>query len=218
MITVRQITKRRDFKKFVKLPDRLYKDNKNYVPPFEQDELDLTNPKKNACFEESEAAYFLAEKDGKVVGRIAGIISHAYNLKNNAKRARFSRFECIEDKEVADKLLEACENWAREKGMDKVVGPLGYSDLEREGLLIEGFEELSTFEEQYSYDRSDGIRKNSFCADACKDAQCSVCHCRCNNAHRSRVCWRGCREYSVAPDSGCRLRYRSGTTRNNLYR
>ena len=83
MITVRQITKKKDFKKFVKFPDKLYKGNMNYVPPFEQDELDLTNPKKNACFEESEAAYFLAEEDGKVVGRISGIISHAYNKKNN---------------------------------------------------------------------------------------------------------------------------------------
>lgn len=151
MVTVRQITKKRDFKKFVKFPDRLYKDNKNYVPPFEQDELDLTNPKKNACFEESEAAYFLAEKDGKVVGRIAGIISHAYNLKNNAKRARFSRFECIEDKEVADKLLEACENWAREKGMDSIHGPLGFNDLEREGLMVEGFDKEGCYLTSYNF-------------------------------------------------------------------
>lgn len=150
MIIVRQITKKKDLKKFVKFPDKLYKDNKCYVPPFEQDELDLTNPKKNACFEESEAVYFLAEEDGKVVGRVSGIISHAYNEKNNAKRARFSRFECIENKEVADKLLKACEDWAREKGMDSIHGPLGFNDLEREGLQVEGFDKVGCYLTSYN--------------------------------------------------------------------
>ena len=151
MITVRQINKRKDFKKFVKFPDKLYKDNKCFVPPIEQDELDLTNPKKNACFDESEAAYFLAEEDGKVVGRIAGIISHAYNKKNNTKRARFSRFECVENKEVADKLLKAAEDWAREKGMDSIHGPLGFNDLEREGLLVEGFDKEGAYLTSYNF-------------------------------------------------------------------
>lgn len=150
MITVRQISKRKDFKKFVKFPDKLYKDNKCWVPPFEQDELDLTNPKKNACFEESETSYFLAEEDGKVVGRISGIISHAYNQKNNTKRARFSRFECIDNKEVADMLLKAAEDWAREKGMDSIHGPLGFNDLEREGLLISGFDKVGCFLTNYN--------------------------------------------------------------------
>lgn len=150
MITVRQISTKKDFKKFVKFPDKLYRGNKNYVPPFEQDELDLTNPKKNACFEESEAVYFLAEDDGKVVGRISGIISHAYNEKNNAKRARFSRFECIENKEIADKLLEACEKWAKEKGMDSIHGPLGFNDLEREGLMVEGFDKMGCYLTSYN--------------------------------------------------------------------
>jgi len=167
MVTVRQITKRKDFKKFVKFPDKLYKDNKNFVPPFEQEELDLTNPKKNACFEESEAAYFLAEKDGKVVGRIAGIISHAYNEKNNEKRARFSRFECIEDKEVADKLLEAAENWAREKGMTSIHGPLGFNDLEREGLLVEGFDAVGCYLTSYNFEYyKKFIEDNGYIPDA----------------------------------------------------
>ncbi len=151
MITVRQINKQKDFKKFVRFPTELYKDNKYYVPPFEQDELDLTNPKKNACFEESEAVYFLAEEDGKVVGRIAGIISHAYNKKNNTKRARFSRFECVENKEVADKLLKAAEDWARSKGMDSIHGPLGFNDLEREGLLVEGFDKVGAYLTSYNF-------------------------------------------------------------------
>jgi len=150
MVTIRQIDKKRDFKKFVKFPAILYKDNKCWVPPFEQEELDLTNPKKNACFDEAEAAYFLAERDGVVVGRIAGIISHAYNAKNNAKRARFSRFECIEDKEVADALLKAAEGWAREKGMTSIHGPLGFNDLEREGLMVEGFDAVGCYLTSYN--------------------------------------------------------------------
>ena len=167
MITIRQINDKKDFKKFVKFPDKLYKDNKNYVPPFEQDELDLTNPKKNACFDESEAVYFLAEKEGKVVGRISGIISHAYNEKNNAKRARFSRFECINDKEVADLLLKACEDWAREKGMDSIHGPLGFNDLEREGLMVSGFDKVGCYLTSYNFDYyKDFIESNGYVPDA----------------------------------------------------
>lgn len=151
MLTVRQINSKKDFKKFVKFVDIHYRDNKCYVPPFELDELNLTNPKKNACFDESEAVYFLAEKDGKVVGRISGIISHAYNQKNNAKRARFSRFECIDDQEVANMLLKAAEDWAISKGMDSIHGPLGFNDLEREGLLVEGFDKVGTYLTSYNH-------------------------------------------------------------------
>ena len=85
MIEIKEIKSRRDFKKFVRFPNEIYKDCPYYVPPIELDEYNLTNPKKNASFEESDAVYFLAYKDGKIVGRIAGIISHAYNKKNNAK-------------------------------------------------------------------------------------------------------------------------------------
>jgi len=167
MITVRQISKKKDFKKFVRFLDEHYKNCKNFVPPFEQDELDLTNPKKNACFEESEAAYFLAEENGKVVGRIAGIISHAYNEKNNTKRARFSRFECINNKEVADKLLACAENWAKEKGMTSIHGPLGFNDLEREGLMVSGFDKLGTYLTSYNYDYYQGfIEENGYKPDA----------------------------------------------------
>ncbi len=167
MVTIREINKRRDFKKFVKFPDKLYRGNKNYVPPFELDELNLTDPKKNACFEESEAAYFLAEEDGKVVGRIMGIISHAYNKKNNAHRARFSRFECINNHEVADKLLKAAEDWARAKGCDSIHGPLGFNDLEREGLMVEGFDEEGCYLTSYNMDYYQKfIEDNGYTPDA----------------------------------------------------
>ena len=151
MLEIIEVKNKRDFKKFVRFPSILYKGNPYYVPAFELDEYNLTNPKKNASFEESEAVYFLALRDGKVVGRIAGIISHAYNKKNNAKYARFSRFDVIDDVEVGHKLLETAENWAREKGMQYIHGPLGFNDLEREGLMIEGFDTIGSYLSAYNY-------------------------------------------------------------------
>ena len=150
MLEIIEVKNKRDFKKFVQFPAKLYKGNQNYVPAFELDEYNLTNPKKNASFEESEAIYFLAVRDGKIVGRIAGIISHAYNEKNNAKYARFSRFEVENDIEAGHKLLEAAENWAREKGMKKIHGPLGFNDLEREGLMVEGFDVMGCYLSSYN--------------------------------------------------------------------
>mgnify|MGYP002711249774 CR=1 FL=1 len=151
MIEIKRATTKRDFKKFLRFPDKLYRGNEFYVPPIEFDELNMTNPKKNACYEECEVSYFLAYKDGKLVGRISGIISHPYNNKNNSKYARFSRFECINDQEVANKLFEAAESWAKEQGMEKIHGPLGFNDLEREGLQVEGFDVMGTFQEAYNY-------------------------------------------------------------------
>ena len=167
MVEIKKCESRKDFKRFVKFPAWLYRGNKCYVPPFEQDELDLTNPKKNACFEESEAIYFLAFKDGKLAGRIAGIISHAYNEKNKTQRARFSRFECINDREVADALLKAAEDWAKSKGMVDIHGPLGFNDLEREGLLVSGFDKEGCYLTSYNKDYYQGfIEANGYTPDA----------------------------------------------------
>lgn len=146
MVEVRQVKTKKEFKKFVKFPTELYKGNPYYVPPFEIDELNLTNPKKNASFEDTDAIYFLAYRDGKVVGRIAGLICRLYNIKNNAKRARFSRFDLIDDAEVASALFKAAEDWARSMGMEDIHGPLGFNDLEREGLLTYGFDTIGTYQ------------------------------------------------------------------------
>ncbi|MBP3729505.1 MAG: N-acetyltransferase [Lachnospiraceae bacterium] len=108
--------------------------------------------KNYVYYDTSEAVYFLAYRDGEVVGRISGILQKAANEKWKQKRVRFTRFDSIHDKEVARALFAAVEDWAREKGMEEVVGPLGFNDMEREGMLIEGFEHLATFEEQYNYD------------------------------------------------------------------
>ena len=167
MVEVREVKTRREFKKFVKFPTELYKDNPNYIPPFELDEFNLMNPKKNASFEDSDAIYFLAYRDGKVVGRIAGIICHLYNKKNNAKRARFGRFDLIDDAEVADALFKAVENWAREKGMVDIHGPLGFNDLEREGLLTYGFDKKGVYIGSYNADYYEKhVVNNGFVPDA----------------------------------------------------
>ena len=96
--------------------------------------------------------YKVTFKDGKIVGRIQGIIQQASNKKWNQKRVRFTRFDSIDDQEVASSLFSSVVSWAKEQGMEEIVGPLGFSDLDREGLLIEGFDQLSTFEEQYNYE------------------------------------------------------------------
>ena len=167
MVEVREVKNKKEFKKFVKFPTELYKDNPYYVPPIELDELNLTNPKKNASFHDCDAVYYLAYRDGKVVGRIAGIICRLYNEKNNAKRARFSRFDFIDDKEVADALLHTVEQWAKDKGMEDVHGPLGFNDLEREGLLTYGFDTIGTYQGSWNADYYEKhILDNGYVPDA----------------------------------------------------
>lgn len=159
MFTIRKIEKRKDYKKFVRFPTELYKDNPNYIPPMESDEYKMTT-KKNAHYNECEQAYFLAEQDGKVVGRIAAIIMHAYNKKNNSKYARFSRFDVIDNEEIAHALLKTAEDWAKEQGMEYIHGPLGYDDLEREGLMVAGFESKGSFITSYNAPYYQGFIEN----------------------------------------------------------
>lgn len=150
MLEIKEVRTRKDVKEFINFPLRLYKGNPYFVPPLYSDEKALFK-KETVYDDQADSVFYIAQKDGKTVGRIQGILQRVSNQKWNQKRVRFTRFDCIDDQEVANLLFETVENWAREKGMDTVVGPLGYSDLDREGLLIEGFEELSTFEEQYNY-------------------------------------------------------------------
>ena len=150
MITVKQVKTRKEQREFVKFPLKLYKNNEYFVPCLYMDELAMFH--KNFVYnDQAESIFFNAYIDGKMVGRIQGILQHASNQKWNQKRVRFTRFDSIDNQDVANALFQAIEDWAISKGMDEVVGPLGYSDLEREGLLIEGFDQLSTFEEQYNY-------------------------------------------------------------------
>lgn len=138
-------------KAFVQFPLKLYKDNPYFVPPLYGDEM-AQFKEKHAYSDTCETVFYLAMQGKRVVGRIQGILQNQSNELRGEKRVRFTRFDAIDDLRVARALFEAVEGWAREQGMTEVCGPLGYSDLEREGLLIEGFDQLSTFEEQYNYE------------------------------------------------------------------
>ena len=155
MLEIREVKTGADIKEFIEFPLRLYKNCEYFVPPLYSDEKKLLKSGGNTA--DAEAVFYLAKRDGKTVGRIQGILQKEYNRSHNTKQIRFTRFDCINDPKVAEVLFDAVENWGRLKGMTEIVGPLGYTDLDREGLLIEGFEENSTFEEQYNYDYYGGL-------------------------------------------------------------
>lgn len=152
MIEIRELAPLKgNIKKFVKFERDLYKGNPYYVPPLLSSELDNLIPERNPAFDFCEACYFMAYRDGKPVGRIAVMINRQVNERSGEKAARFGFIDFIDDPEVSHALFEAAEKWAREKGMTKLVGPLGFTDLDREGTLIEGFDELSTMATTYNY-------------------------------------------------------------------
>ena len=150
MVVIKKVKSRRDIKEFIELPLRLYRDNKCFVPPLYADEKKLIKSGGDKSIADS--VFFLAQRGGKTVGRIQGIIQKQYNELHNTKRVRFTRFDSIDDVEVSRALFLAVENWAKSFGMEEMCGPLGYSDMDREGLLVEGFDENATFEEQYNFE------------------------------------------------------------------
>ncbi len=151
-LEIRQITPtRRELEKFTQFQIDLYEGNSCYVPPLVSDDVDTLDPKKNPAFDFCDAAYFMAFRDGKPVGRIAAMINRQVNEKLGEADARFGWIDFVDDPEVCKALLKAAEDWGRSKGMKKIVGPLGFSDLDYEGTLIEGFDELSTMATIYNY-------------------------------------------------------------------
>lgn len=151
MIRIKEVETKKEQKQFIDLPLVLYKDCPYYVPPLYGDEKGMF--KKSFIYNDCcDIVNYIAYDGDRPVGRIQGIIQRAYNEKNNEKRVRFTRFDSVNNKEVAAKLFGAVESWAVEKGMDTACGPLSFSDLEREGMLVEGFDEMSTFETQYNYE------------------------------------------------------------------
>lgn len=151
MVDIIKVRSKNDQNEFLNFPLRLYKDCEYFVPPLWADEKKIFS--KNYIYNDScESEYFLAKRDGVIVGRISAILQRASNEKHGEKRVRFTRFDCIDDTDVSRALFSAVEDFATQRGMDTICGPLGFSDLEREGLLIEGFDRLSTYEEQYNYD------------------------------------------------------------------
>lgn len=138
-------------KKFVKFPIHLYKNNPYYVPPLILDELDTLNPDKNPAFDFCEQQLFLAYKNDKIVGRIAAIINHRSNEIWKQKQVRFGFMDFIDDDEVVDALFNAAENWGQSKGMEVIHGPMGFTDLDKEGLLINGYDRIATMSTIYNY-------------------------------------------------------------------
>lgn len=151
MVEVREAITAKEKKAFVKFPLELYKSCPQFVPFLLSDELDNFNPKKNPAYDFCEAKMFLAYRDGKVVGRIGAIISHAANEKWGTSRIRFTRVDFIDDYEVSKALFDTVIAWGQSKGLQEIHGPMGFSDLDQEGMLIEGFDEDNNFITIYNY-------------------------------------------------------------------
>lgn len=139
-IKIIPVQTRKDLKTFIHLPAKIHKNHTNWVPPIYMDEWQYFNPQKNEAFSHAETILLLAEKDGEIVGRIMGIISQLYNETHNVKEGRFCLLETFEDFEVAKALVTAIQEWSAAKGMSSLVGPMGFSDKDPQGFMIEGFD------------------------------------------------------------------------------
>ena len=153
MVEIRQIEPtRKELARFAKFPiDTLYKGNPYYVPDLISDVVGTLMPSENPAVDFCESAYFMAYRDGKPVGRIAGIINRLVNQRSGKEEGRFGYIDFIDDAEVADALIQAVADWARGKGMTCLTGPLGFTDMDQEGMLVEGFDEVSTQATIYNY-------------------------------------------------------------------
>lgn len=153
MIEIKKIEPTKsNLKKFTQFQIDLYKGNPYFVPPLMSDDVGTLSPKTNPAFDFCDAVYYMAYKDGKPVGRIAGIINRKVNEKHGRATARFGFIDFIDDTEVSEALIKAVEKWAKDKGMNKIIGPMGFTDMDHEGMLINGFEELGTMATIYNYD------------------------------------------------------------------
>ena len=150
-VTISEVKTRKELKKFIQFGIDIFEGNENFCPPLIFDELNTLDSKKNPAFDVCEAVYYLAYKDGKIVGRIAGIINKQANAHWNVKKVRFGWFDFIDDKEVSKALLDAVVAWGKSKGMDALNGPVGFTDLDHQGLLLEGHEYLSLMAALYNY-------------------------------------------------------------------
>jgi GNAT superfamily N-acetyltransferase len=150
-IEVRELKGKSDLKTFIYLPEKIHRDHSNWVHPMYADEWLFFNPAKNKSFSYCDSFLALAWDNGKPVGRIMGIINRRYNETHNENNARFCFLECYKDLSIARKLLEYTENWARQLGMVKLVGPLGFSDKDPQGLMIEGFQERIVIASNFNF-------------------------------------------------------------------
>ncbi len=140
----------KDIKSFVKFQRKLYKDNAYYVPPIDRLERNFFSS-KNPMAEDCEFKLWIARENKKIVGRIAGIINHKYNSDQGKKQVSFTHFDCINNKTVAHQLFETVEDWAKTKGMNRIIGPFGFNNLDQHGLLIEGFDIMPCKSSNYNF-------------------------------------------------------------------
>ncbi|MBQ9547793.1 MAG: N-acetyltransferase [Bacteroidales bacterium] len=143
-VEIRQVLDRKALKAFVRFPEKLYRHNRYYVPPIEFDQMDTLDPRKNPASSFCDFALWMAYRDGEAVGRVAAIVNRKANEQWNHQEVRFGWYDFIDDREVSRALMDKVEEFGRERGMDKVVGPLGFTDFDPEGLLIEGFDKMNT--------------------------------------------------------------------------
>ena len=151
LIEIKKVESKKDMKTFIDFHYDLYEGNEYDVPNLFSDEMNTLSKDKNAAFDFCEAEYYLAYKDGKLAGRVAAIINHKANNKWGKKSVRFGWIDFIDDREVSKALLDAVEKYGREKGMEDVVGPLGFTDMDPEGMLVWGFDQLGTMPTIYNY-------------------------------------------------------------------
>ena len=150
-ITIKKVTTSKELKTFIRFNYEMYKENPYSVPDLYDDMLNTFSRDKNAAFEFCEADYFLAYKDNKLVGRVAAIMNNRANETSNKKEVRFGWIDFIDDAEVSDALLKTVEAWGKDRGATEIVGPLGFTDFDAEGMLVEGFDQLSTMSTIYNY-------------------------------------------------------------------
>lgn len=150
-VVIQKVNSKDDLMRFIQFGIDLYKGNEFFVPPLVYDERATLRMDKNPAFEHCDASYFLAFRDGEIVGRIAAIINHKANEIWNEKNARFGFVDFIDDVDVVDALFGAVESWARSRGMVKIHGPLGFTDLDHEGMLVEGFDQMGTLSTIYNH-------------------------------------------------------------------
>ncbi|MBR2456737.1 MAG: N-acetyltransferase [Bacteroidaceae bacterium] len=150
-ITIKKVETSKELKQFIRFNYEMYKDNPYSVPDLYDDMLNTFSRDKNAAFEFCEADYFMAYKDGKPVGRVAAIMNNRANETWNKKEVRFGWIDFIDDAEVSDALLKTVEAWGKKRGATEIVGPLGFTDFDAEGMLVEGFDQLSTMATIYNH-------------------------------------------------------------------
>lgn len=150
-VEIKEITTRKEVRAFVDFPEKLYRNNPYYVPPLFFDQMDTLDREKGAAREFCDSKLFMAYKDGEAVGRVAAIVNHKANAQWNHKEVRFGWIDFVDDPEVSRALMDKVEEFGREHGMEKVVGPLGFTDFDPEGMLIDGYDALSTMALIYNH-------------------------------------------------------------------